>query len=133
MSVDIGWRQPSRVIYERFYDNVTVEELSTVQQQLFQFLSEGDAPVHIIIDMAAVHSFPKSLNQIRQALAPDKTGKAGRIVLVTGDNPLLKFVTSTISQIAFRDSHFTFCAVLDEAVAYLRERDETVSLEPISG
>ena len=110
MSVDISWQQPGRVIYERFYDTVTVEELTSIQQTFLQYLAEGRAPVHSIIDMAAVHSFPKSLNQIRQALAPDPTGKAGRVVIVTGSNALLKFITATISQVAFKNAQFTFCA-----------------------
>ncbi len=131
MSVEISWRQPRRVIYERFYDTVTIEELTSIQQTFFHYLSEGDAPVHSIIDMAAVHSFPKSLNQIRQALTPDPTGKGGSVVIVTGGNPVLKFVTSMISQVLFRQAQFTFCATLDEAVSYLRQRDPTVILERI--
>jgi len=132
MTVEISWQQPKRVIYERFYDTVTIEELTSIQQTFFQYLREGDAPVHSIIDLAAVRSYPKSINQVRQAFVPDQTGKGGRVVIVIGSNVILRFITSMVSQIAFKDAQFTFCNSLDEAVTYLRQLDPTVTLEAVS-
>jgi hypothetical protein len=128
MPVEIGWQQPRRVIYERFYDAITIEELTSIQQEFFQYLLDGDAPVHSIIDLSAVKSYPKSINQVRQALSPDKTGKGGRVVIVVGSNPIMRFITSMISQIVFKDAQFTFCTSLDEAFAYLRQMDTTVTI-----
>ena len=133
MPVDISWQQPQRVIYERFYDTVTIEELTAIQQEFFQYLMDGDAPVHSIIDLRAVRDFPKSINQVRLALAPDVTGKGGRVVVVIGTNPVIRFITSMISQIAFKNAQFTFCSQLDEAFTYLRSFDSTVTIERIEG
>ncbi|MBI1258666.1 MAG: hypothetical protein GC204_14455 [Chloroflexi bacterium] len=133
MSVEISWQQPKRVIYERFYDAVTVEELTSIQQTFFQFLIDGDAPVHSIIDLSAVRSYPKSINQVRQAFVADKTGKGGRVVLIVGSNVIMRFITSMVSQIAFKDAQFTFCNSVDEALAYLRQIDSSVTLEQIDG
>jgi len=132
MPVEIGWQQPRRVIYERFYDAVTIDELTSIQQTFFQYLRDGDAPVHSIIDLSAVKSYPKSLNQVRQALAPDPTGKGGRVVLVVGSNAVIKFITSMISQLVFKNAQFTFCTSLDEAVSYLRQLDPTVTIQQLS-
>ena len=131
MPVDLSWQQPRRVIYERFYDAITVEELTAIQQQFFQLLRDGDAPVHSIIDLSAVKSYPKSINQVRQALAPDPTGKGGRVVLVVGTNPIIRFMTSMVSQIVFKDAQFTFCSTLDEAFAYLRQIDPTITIDRV--
>jgi hypothetical protein len=132
MSVEISWQQPKRVIYERFYDAVTIEELTSIQQTFFEYLRAGDTPVHSIIDLAAVRSYPKSINQVRQAFVPDPTGKGGRVMIVIGSNVILRFITSMISQIAFKDAQFTFCTSLDEAVVYLRQLDPTVTIEQLS-
>ena len=132
MTVEITWQQPKRVIYERFYDVVTVEELTSIQQTFFQYLIDGDAPVHSIIDLSAVRSYPKSINQVRQAFVPDKTGKGGRVVIIVGSNVVMRFITSMVSQIAFKDAQFTFCNSVGEAVAYLRQLDPTVTIEDIS-
>jgi len=129
MPVDLSWHQPGRVIYERFYDAVTIEELTAIQERFFQFLLEGQAPVHSIIDLSAVRSYPKSINQVRQALKPDQTGKGGRVVLVVGTNAVIRFITSMISQISFKNAQFTFCSTLDESIAYLRQIDPSVTVE----
>ncbi len=126
MPVELSWQQPRRVIYERFYGTVTLEEIGSIQQEFFHYLDNGEAPVHAIIDMSGVRDFPKSINKIRTALMADNSGKMGRMVIVTGPNLILRFITSTISQLSFKNAQFTFCTTIDEAVQYLHLRDDSI-------
>ena len=131
MPIDISWQQPRRVIYERFYDTVTIEEMSAVQKKFLDYLTEGEAPVHSIIDLSAMHDFPKSLSQIRQGLISTGNIQLGRVVLITGKNPVIRFISSVISQLLLKNAQYTLCDSLEEAVHYLRDRDPSVTIEQI--
>jgi len=132
MTIDISWQQPRRVIYERFYGTITIEEMTAIQQEFIRYLNDGDAPVHAIIDLGGVRDFPKSLTQIRQGLVTTGTTQLGRVVLVTGKNPLVKFISSVISQLILKNAQYALCDSLDEAVRILRDRDPSVTLEQIA-
>ena len=131
MPIQISWQQPGRLIHQRFYGTITLTELRNAQQEFFHYLDNGSAPIHAIIDLADARDYPKSVGKIREALVPDETGKTGLVVIVTGSNPIIKFITSAVSQIAFKNKAFTFCSTLEEAVHYLRSRDRTITVEYI--
>ena len=132
MPIEISWQQPRRVIYERFYGTITIEEMTAIQQKFIAFLNEGDAPVHAIIDLGGVRDFPKSLSQIRGGLVSTGNTQLGRVVLVTGKNPLVRFISSVISQLILKSAQYALCDSLDEAVRILRERDPSVTIDQIA-
>ena len=117
MPIDISWIQPNRVIYERFHGTITLEEMSAIQQEFLNYLNEGDAPVHAIIDLSAVRDFPKSISQIRKGLVSTGNTQLGRVVLVTGKNPVLRFISSVISQLILKNAQYTLCDLLTKPPA----------------
>jgi hypothetical protein len=131
MPIDISWQQPRRVIYERFYDKVTLEEMTAIQQRFLAYLEEGDPPIHAVIDLSGVRDFPKSIHDIRKGLVFTGTTRLGRVVIITGNNPVIKFISSVISQLILKNARFELLNSLDDAVRYLRERDDTVTIERI--
>jgi len=132
MPIDISWQQPNRVIYERFYDSITIEEMTAIQQRFLQFVEEGEPPIHAIIDLGSVHDFPKSIGEIRRGLVFTGTTRLGRVVIVTGRNPVVRFISSIISQLILKNAQFTLLDSVDEALRFLRERDETITIERIN-
>lgn len=133
MPIELSWQQPRRVIYERFHGTITIEEMSAIQQKFIEYLNEGEAPVHAIIDLSAVRDFPKSISQIRQGLVSTGNTQLGRIVLVTGKNPVLRFISSVISQLILKNAQYALCDSLEEAARLLRERDPSVTIESVGG
>jgi hypothetical protein len=131
MPIDISWQQDKRVIYERFYGTITIEEMTAIQQEFLRYLNEGDAPVHAVIDLGGVRDFPKSLSDIRRGLVSTGTTQLGRVVLVTGKNQLVRFISSVISQLILKNAQYALCDSLDEALRILRDGDATVTIERI--
>ncbi|MEO8395293.1 MAG: STAS/SEC14 domain-containing protein [Chloroflexota bacterium] len=131
MPIDISWQQPRRVIYERFHGTITLEEMTAIQQEFLKYLNEGEAPVHAIIDLSGVRDFPKSISQIRQGLVSTGNTQLGRVVLVTGKNPMVRFISSVISQLILKNAQYALCDSLDEATRILRDRDPSVTIEQI--
>jgi hypothetical protein len=133
MPVEISWQQPNRVLHEHFYgsDLDLVASMQVAQQGIVQEFEELEGPIHLIVDLSEMTEPPASLVEMRHRIQVPNLQKLGYIVFVTGKNPVVQYFASILSQVILKGKPFTFVDTLDEALQYLRERDETVTFEHI--
>lgn len=69
MSVDISWYLEGRIIYIKYYDDVTIDDKRTGAEQECALLDAGTAPlVHVLLDITDQTSAPTNIKAIQDAL-----------------------------------------------------------------
>ncbi len=133
MPYHINWYQQDRVIFEKFYGDVVVEDVRNLNAQSSKMFIAGTPLIHVIVDLSEIQSFPKSMGVIKEAIRsradPDRLGW---VMIFGTKNPILKFFASVIAQVAGERVRFRLVNSLDEAVAFLHDQDQTLlhPLEP---
>lgn len=127
MPAEISWYHENRIIYERFYGTITVEEMITLTQKSEEYREAGIPLVHTIVDLSGIESFPKNLGAIRAAIKrPAHMERIGWIIIYGTQNPILKFFASAITQVFGGQVRFRLCETLEQSLAFLTERDQTL-------
>jgi hypothetical protein len=129
MPLEMSWQQPNRVVYQRFHGTITIEEIHDGELAFVAYAQEGEGPVHLIVDLREVQEYPKSMNQLRKGLSFAKVENRGQTVIIAQTNPAIRFIVSTIMQTLAKAIPFTFSISMEEAMRYLHERDDTVTIE----
>jgi len=126
MPYRIEWYIEGRVVFEEAYGDVTVDELVRFNAEVTALINnEGIAPVHVIVDLSKVEKYPSSLREVLGTMRQKNPDKVGWMLIVT-ESPILRFVASTIFQIAHLKLR-TF-SNLQQAKGFLAEMDDTVSM-----
>jgi len=126
MPYRIQWYVEHRVILEEAYGNVMIEELIQFNAEVTDLIvDQGIAPVHVIVDLTKVEKYPPSLREVLGTMRQKSPEKVGWMLIVT-ENPIMRFVASTVFQIA-RLKLRTF-ATMPQAKGFLAEMDETVAM-----
>jgi len=87
-----------------------------------EYLENGEAPVHCIIDANGLSSYPQNIRVLRKGtkISVDHPN-TGWIILVGFEGPLLRFFSSTIAQIL--GIEFKQVPTLDDAIQVLKRVD----------
>src|SRR5579871_3388456 len=126
MPYSIEWYVPNRLILEKAFGNLTIEELLRFNAEVTQIIAdEGVTPVHIIADLSKVERYPSSLREIMNTMRQSNPEKIGWMVVVT-ENPILRFLASTVFQMA--RLRLRIFPTMTQATAFLNEMDETLGL-----
>lgn len=90
------------------------------------YLETGEAPVHNIIDATELGDFPKSLKVLRESskYSVEHPNAGWNILVGFSSNPLLKFLSSAVSQIT--GVKFKQVDSIEEAQAVLRRVDSSL-------
>lgn len=120
MPAEITWYYPQRLIYERFYGMITLDELDHIQTRFVNQLQEGIAPVHAIIDFRDVTDYPRNLLEIRRVLRPTSTEPLGWVIIIN-QNALLQFLVTVLTQTVLRGSHFVIVDDFETALAKIHK------------
>lgn len=132
MPCQIQWYAEKRVVYQRLYGNITLEDVRYVNQQSAVYLSAGIPLVHVIVNLTEVEHFPTSLGTIREMLkAPSQKDATGWVLIYGADNPLLRFVASMVAQLAGEKVRLRMVDDLAQAVEIIRQQDETLADLPL--
>lgn len=95
------WLDDQKVVFLEIvgdFDEAGMIEFNTHLRD--EYLEKGDSPVHVIIDATALTSYPRSLSTLRTGTALSiGHPNIGWVILVGFDNPLVKFLASTVVQI----------------------------------
>lgn len=122
MSYQLWWAVPDRVVMQRCYGDLTVEELKTINQTFVsQYLRVGTPLIHTVIDLTDMTGFPKNLPQLTKAFQRDKQDieRLGW-TLVVGVNPIVKFFASIITQL-WSQSRFRVVDSVEDAEKFLKD------------
>ncbi len=124
MAFETKWVDEKRIIYTRLTGTLTSQEAQEMSDTHARFLSEGIAPVHLIVDVTGLSGVPTNLRQNTSMGGYLRHPSLGWTVLI-GGNVLVNFMVSVIGQVfkfrySKRDS-------FDDAIAYLSAQDQTLS------
>ena len=123
MPFEIRWCVENRVIYERVTGDVDFESTASAADQVSGLLNAGVAPVHMVIEMTDLKSFPTNVSKIHTVTQFMRSPALGWVVVI-GSNPLATFFINVIRQIIkFPVVHQPS---FDQALAHLREQDPTL-------
>lgn len=122
------WLEENKIAYIEYigdFDDEGVIELNRFVAE--NYLDKGDPPVHNIIDASQLGSFPKNLSALREGSSYSvKHPNAGWMILVGfGSNPLLKFLSSAVSQVL--GVKFKQVDTLEDAKSILRRVDNSLA------
>lgn len=123
MPYQLSWYQPELIAYVQFSGNFTLEDLQNFSREVVaNYLSKGQAPVHIIMDVPNVSGFPTNLVALKQTSDEYLHHPGmGKLVLIGFDTPIVNFLTKTLSQIMKLD--FRQVKDMDAALATLQKAD----------
>ena len=128
MPTKTEWYLEKRIILSQAHGKITLDEFTLTGKLLDEYRQEGTAPIHWILDAREVEKPILDLGLARKTFQILKHEDFGwTIVLVAKPNRLMTFLASTVAQtlgIRYRLLH-----EMDEALAFLRERDPTLNNE----
>jgi hypothetical protein len=124
MPYSFDWVVQGRVVLEKAFGDVTIEELVRFNAEVTTLIAEqGIAPVHVIVDLTNVGKYPSSLKDIMSTMRQRVPDKVGWMLVVT-QNPIMRFVASIIFQLArLRVRMFQ---TIQEALDFLKENDDSL-------
>jgi len=123
MPVEVTWYLEDRIIYSKYSGNVTIEDVRNGTQQVKKFAYQGTPLVHNIANMLEIETFPKNLRQIRNAIEQLDNNILGWTVIINR-NKLLRFIVSTVSQLA--RARFLIFDNQEDALAFLYRMDASL-------
>jgi hypothetical protein len=125
MPYELSWHQDKRIIYERLHGTFDLEEVMAASQSTEKHLNEGTAPVHLVVDMSGLKSFPTNITKLNGMISYLKHPSLGWVI-VTGGNTLSSFLVNVLSQvIKFRVAQRP---TLELAAEFLRTQDQTLGV-----
>jgi hypothetical protein len=123
MPYETFWYVENRVLYERLYGVLTIEELHALSKEALQYFETGTERVHVLLDISHLEKYPTNLSQLRSVMVEDKHPRLGWWVLIA-TNTFIRFIVSALSQV--RSIHFRAVSSLDDAIKTLGEIDDSL-------
>lgn len=129
MAIQLGWYLEHRVVYERYYHHVTIEELTRMSQQSHGLHHRADVPLHTLIDLSDVKSFPTNLSRVQAAFTqPSEVERGWLVVIIPEGNVLLQFVAAYAAQIRAANARYRMFRSLGTAIDFLNMHDPYLKL-----
>lgn len=125
MPYEIRWHTENRVIYQRCFGVLTLDEMRENNEITMQYINSGTPLVHNIVDMREVESFPMNLKQMGDVFKRDQETliRLGWTVVI-GLTPIMRFFATVLIQIW--GARYRFVTTLEEAEDFLLDRDVTL-------
>jgi hypothetical protein len=126
MPVQINWYIPERVLFTKYSGDVTPQDILRQYEEGIELCHSVNSPlVHMIVDIAEVKSFPKTLSNYKGTFG-DKARNAGWVVMV-GDNKIVRLLSSLITNLM--KLNFAYVNTHQEALKFISQRDNSFSYE----
>lgn len=129
MPFETRWLIANRVVYQRFYGDVTIEEFADSVAEIRQFIDSGTPLVHAIGDLTGVQKYPSLIQMSKVAQANPAMANIGWTVLLV-TNPLLRFFGTVLAQ--FTVERIRTVATFQEAMQFLLTRDQTIPADEVA-
>lgn len=87
MGATTQWLFKGTVIYTRFFEEVSLEEIAENGAEHMRLINEitHDGRVNLIIDSVAVQHYPRNLKALRKALNPALFARTDWLILISSD------------------------------------------------
>ena len=126
MSATVSWYEQDRIILVNIEGVLLKEEIDPANQSVAQYVREGQAPVHLIIDALRLDKFPLELKQFSGARSYMREPNMGKIAVISKQSVVVRFFASVLTQAAHIE--MKMFDTLDEGLAFLRRVDGTLKL-----
>lgn len=121
MGTKSQWLFKGQVIYTRYFDNVSLEDVAKTSLDGLCLLNEAAqiGQVNLILDSSAVLDYPRNLSALRQAMSPAFFARIDWLILISED-----FFHRHIAQIFAQLFHMRFhtSSNLREAYRFLQQQ-----------
>ena len=124
MPFEVYWYKERRVLYERLYGDLTLDDVLDATQSQRQFAADGIPLVHTIADVSEVARFPTNISLINSNIGNHDPKVFGWNVIV-GTNPMIRFIVKVLAQLGSGQYHPV--ETIEDAIAFLIEQDETLA------
>lgn len=130
MTHKIEWLSFPRILYIDLYGDLTLEDIESFSNDTIQYIEEGKAPVHIIIDDSKVGKPPIRLNSLKQSLRYAQHPSLGWHVAIGDVNPVVNYVAPMIMKIF--GVNFLRRKTKENALDFLYRQDSTLKVKDLS-
>ncbi len=99
MPFQMGWHKENRIAKVLIYGDVTLAEVTSLDQEISEYLNEAELPVHILFDATQVNTFPTNVLQLREAITCITHPQLGWIAFIddgSPSNPLLNMLSQLL-------------------------------------
>src|SRR6185369_1088023 len=103
MSSEVKWLIPQRVCYFWMAGNISRKEFRDINDAVAVYIKEGQAPIHLIVDISALKWLAMNVQWIAKTTAI-RNKKVG-YVLVIGANGFFVFTTDMVRSITKAKIH----------------------------
>ncbi len=124
MPYKIEWLREKRIMVETLLGTISMEEATQAANETAQFLNQGEAPVHLIVDVSHMEKFPTNVRNVRNISGYLSNPALGWMVIVGADY-LVNFISTIVSQVVrFQLSR---AETVEKAVTFLEKQDATLT------
>ena len=121
---------PEQHLFFRRVIGKTREDAHQQQAEDIEFLAQVEMPVHMLIDARFAEWRPTTLSEMKNVLTPIDSPKLLWLVLIV-EAGILQFLISASVQIAIKGGRTKLVSSLEDAIAFLEERDSTLDLSSL--
>jgi hypothetical protein len=100
MSATVSWYQEGRIVYAKLVGILSKDEIDPANQSIAQFVREGQAPVHLIVDASQLDKFPLDLKQFSGTKVYLREPNLGKLAIISKQSTFVRFFASIITQAA---------------------------------
>lgn len=127
----VSWQVEQRIILAHISGDYSTENMVDCNQTIYQYLDEGNKPVHLIIQIEDLKKYPTELLTIKASSEKIlKHPAIGWMFLVGFNNPFARFLSATVGQLS--KLQFKHVSNLDEALQILRRVDDSLDETSLS-
>lgn len=126
MGYEIAWLAgyEGRIIHERLTGEITAEDVRALVADVNQMMDAQSQRVHLLIDTIGITQHVSSLTALRNTSPGPNHPNLGWVAMV-GPSMLMSTLVKIVAQLV--KFEFRAFPTLDEALAFLRERDATLN------
>ncbi len=131
MTIQLTWLHEPYVLLERFYDRVTLHDISEMKAAVDRILSHTASHsthrIHAIIDVTEVTDYPANLARLKAIITPSSVERGWLILIVPEGNLLLHFVSAFAAQLRMPTKFRAFYSYA-EALDFLNTQEPALML-----
>ena len=124
MPYKIDWyNDDKRIISAEISGDLTLTEIENFSNTIVQYLTEGIAPVHFVLEASTLKRFPTNIGVLKQAVTFLGKRQLGWVVIIGGSSLMLTFA-QLLMQIT--PTRYRSVRTHKDALAFLVSVDESL-------
>jgi hypothetical protein len=125
MPYRLSWySEDKRIILGEISGDLTLADIEHFSADMNDYLAEGSAPVHFLLDAANLVRFPTNIGVLRQAVTFLGKPALGWVVIMGGSSLMLTFAQLLMQ---LTPTRYRKANSLDDALQFLAGVDETLT------